>query len=120
MFWNNAISFWLSNIHLEKDAFNSSDLYSFLRQQLFTDQEIFDAAYNISMNPTLHPSENSELANANNTTNPSNSGSELMNYQPTLPSTTSAVPIDFTEFLNLDDTLNTPQPTGSLNQWRRQ
>lgn len=116
MFWNNAISLWFSNIHLEKDAFNSSDLYSFLRQQLFTDQEIFDAAYNISMNPSLQPPENNDLVNANNTTNPSNSGSELMNYQQTQPATTSTVPIDFTEFLNLDDTLNTPQPTGSLDQ----
>lgn len=107
--------FYNRTIQLEKDSFNSSDFYSFLRQQLFTDQEIFDAAYNIQMNPSLQL-ENNDAQNANDTQNATNSRSELISYQP-VQQTTSTTPIDFTEFLNLDDTLNTPQPTGSLDEW---
>lgn len=110
--WATKLLFDNKTIQLEKDSFNSSDFHSFLRLQLFTDQEIFDAAYNIQMNPSLQL-ENNDPQQANDPANASNSRSELISYQP-VQVAPQVAPIDFTEFLNLDETLNTPQPTGSL------
>lgn len=86
---------------LEKDSFNSSDLFFNLKKQLFGEEIYNNPAYNTSMNATPQTigmeNRNNSDDNANAATNLSTTGSELMNYQQ--PQT----PIDFTDFLNLDD-----------------
>lgn len=79
-------------------------------QQLFGDADLF-ANYGIPMNPTdstLPPELQDRLRNQNDTSPNPTTGSELISYQQ------QQTPIDFTDFLNLEDhdlTLNTP---GSL------
>lgn len=69
------------------------------RAQLFCDTDVFQQ-YGIPMNPTDSTTPASMPGIANKSANQSDhevSGSELISYQP------SATPIDFTEFLNIDD-----------------
>lgn len=70
-----------------------------LSSQLFSDTDVFQQ-YGIPMNPTDSTTPATLAGIADKSTNQSEnqiSGSELISYQP------NATPIDFTEFLNIDD-----------------